>query len=100
MEDMCMQILKVKAAVALLTFTFVCKQKSWLPFKILRSFGESLQWIDAERFFNEKIPLEETGNMLEINVCKRITELVEQLSTSGKDVVDKKVFRELATNAG
>lgn len=38
--------------------------------------------------------------MLELNVCKRITELVEQLSTSGKDVVDKKVFRELATNAG
>ncbi|CAL8079947.1 unnamed protein product [Orchesella dallaii] len=38
--------------------------------------------------------------MLDIDVCKRITGLVEQLSTSGTDIVDKKLFRELATNAG
>lgn len=40
------------------------------------------------------------SKMLDVNVCKKITELVEQLSTSGKDVVDKQLFRELAKNAG
>lgn len=33
-------------------------------------------------------------------MCKKITAVVEQLSTSGKDAVDKKMFKELAVNAG
>jgi hypothetical protein len=39
--------------------------------------------------------------MLEVKVCECITNLVEKLSTGGsKKELDKKLFKELALNAG